>query len=192
MRELASGIHDPAVAHELDALITYAEAVTDPRSRNRLQASTKSALLWLSRDDINQALHDVRYADPGLRPLLLLGAARATIETHLATADKTAYAFHMLGDAVAAYNEEKSEDPSGDEEMSGWDEVVEIGDKVYYFPLRSIVDVRDLNMSATLSSLASRDPDRAETALRALRDEHIQAEALTFVMAMRLSAAFGH
>ena len=53
--------------------------------------------------------------------------------------------------------------------MNGWDEVVEIGDMVNYFPLRTIVDVRDLDMRTALSVLAARDPERVETALRELK-----------------------
>ena len=105
MRELASGINNPTVAQKLDALITYAEAVRDTSARDRLRPSTKSALFWLSRDDIDQAVRNAAYADPALRPLLLMTAARMTIESHLATPDKTAYALRLLADAVTAYNE---------------------------------------------------------------------------------------
>lgn len=203
MRELASGINDPTVAQKLDALITYAEAANDPSARERLHPSTKSALFWLSRDDIDQTVRNASYADLDLRPLLLMTAARVTIESHLATPDKTTYALHLLADAVTAYNEAFAarEDPKtplpgiedrGDhEEMNGWDEVVEIGDVVNYFPLRTIVDVRDLDMRTALSVLAARDTDRVEAALRELKDERVQAKALTHVMGLRLATAFG-
>jgi tetratricopeptide (TPR) repeat protein len=203
MRELASGINNPAVAQKLDNLITYAEAVSDPSARERLRPSTKSALFWLSRDDIDQTVRNVPYADPDLRPLLLMTAARVTLESHLATPDKTAYALHLLADAMTAYNEAFAaeqdpktplpgiEDRGDHEEMNGWDEVVEIGDVVNYFPLRTIVDVRDLDMRTALSVLAARDTDRVEAALRELKDERVQARALTYVMGLRLAAAFG-
>jgi hypothetical protein len=203
MRELASGINNPTVAQKLDALITYAEAANDPSARERVRPSTKSALFWLSRNDIDQAVRDARYADPELRPLLLMTAARVTIESHLATPDKVTYALHLLADAVTAYNEAFAargdaktrlpgiEDAPDHEEMNGWDEVVEIGDVVDYFPLRSIVDVRDLDMRTALSVLAARDTDRVEAVLRELRDERVQAKALTYVMGLRLATAFG-
>jgi hypothetical protein len=168
-----------------------------------VRPSTKSALFWLSRNDIDQAVRDARYADPELRPLLLMTAARVTIESHLATPDKVTYALHLLADAVTAYNEAFAargdaktrlpgiEDAPDHEEMNGWDEVVEIGDVVDYFPLRSIVDVRDLDMRTALSVLAARDTDRVEAVLRELRDERVQAKALTYVMGLRLATAFG-
>jgi hypothetical protein len=203
MRELASGINNPTVAQKLDALITYAEAANDPSARDRLRPSTKSALFWLSRDDIDQAVRNAPYADPDLRPLLLMTAARVTLESHLATPDKVTYALHLLGDAVTAYDDAFAaqkdaktrlpgiEDPPDHEEMNGWDEVVEIGDVVNYFPLRTIVDVRDLDMRSALSALAARDTDRVEAALRELKDERVQARALTYVMGLRLATAFG-
>jgi hypothetical protein len=203
MRELASGIDNPTVAQKVDALITYAEAANDSSARERLRPSTKSALFWLSRDDIDQAVRNATYADPDLRPLLLMTAARVTMESHLATPDKVTYALHLLSDAITAYNEAFAaerdpktplpgiEDRGDHEEMNGWDEVVEIGDMVNYFPLRTIVDVRDLDMRSALSVLAARDTDRVEAALRELKDERVQARALTYVMGLRLATAFG-
>ena len=83
------------------------------------------------------------------------------------------------------------EDRGDHEEMNGWDEVVEIGDVVNYFPLRTIVNVRDLDMRTALTVLAARDIDHVETALRELQDERVQAKALTYVMGLRLATAFG-
>ena len=78
---------------------------TTRRPENRLQPSTKSALFWLSRDDIDQAVHNASYADLDLRPLLLMTAARLPSKAISPHRTKPRMLYHLLAEAVAAYNE---------------------------------------------------------------------------------------
>jgi len=188
MRELAAGINDPALAQKLDALITYSETVANPEAAARLRPSTKSSLVWLSRNDVNQAVRDVQYAGVGLRPVLYLAAARAAIESPSSAADKAAYALRLLGSAVGAFNDgwaardEDSVSSAGGEEMAGWDEIVRTSNTACHFPLGRIIAVGGVDLKTSLTALAAREPDRVEVALRDLREEWVEAESLTHVM----------
>ncbi len=197
MRELAAGVNDSNVKLKLDALITFAEAAKDDRAANRLRPSTKSALFWLSRNDVARAVHDVPYADIDLRPLLLLAAADLTALQP--DKDRRTYAWHLLRSAVDAFNDASNADTAavdqGDlpssEEMSDWNEMVATGDADHPFPLRSIVSVPGLDMKTALPPLVALSADRVEETLADVRDEWLEAQLLIFVTGERLALAYG-
>ncbi len=197
MRDLASGINDSTVKMKLDALITFAEAAKDDRSATRLRPSTKSALYWLSRNDVARAVHDVPYADIDLRPFLLLAAADLTALQP--DNERRTYAWHLLRSAVDAFNDAWNADSAavdaGDlpssEEMSDWNEIVQTGDTDHPFPLRSIVSVSGLDLKSALPPLVAMSADRVEETLVDLEDEWLQAQSLIDVTGERLANAFG-
>jgi hypothetical protein len=190
MRELAAGITDTTIQAKLDALISFAEAAADPRSPSHVRASTKSALLALSRHDPTRAAMDARYADVKLRPYIVLGAARLA----------NSQAWSLLAQAIDAFNE--MDDPSRrkepprrpasapEEKMSSWDEMVETGVSAHRFPLRSMASVSCLDLKCALTTLGAADPDRADALLANMENERRQAEALTYLASARLARAF--
>jgi len=199
MRELAAGINDPALAAKLDKLIAFAEAVAPVHPTDHLSACTKSALLWLSRGDVGLAVRDTPYADAKLRPVLLLAAARANVNAKVDERDPT-YPWRLLADAVEAYNDVEfrdhdrlaaMEDDSWREVVTDdWYEVVNTQVDTWYFPLRALVSVTGLDLRTALPPLVGANIDRVQENLERIRDESIQAEALTYVASARLARAF--
>ena len=199
MRELAAGINDPALAAKMDNLISFAEAAAPVHPTDHLSACTKSALLWLSRGDVALAVRDARYADAKLRPVLLLAAARANVNAKVDERDP-AYPWRLLAETVEAYNDVEYrdhdrlaalEDDSSREVVSDdWYEVVNTEVDTWYFPLRTFISVTGLDLRTALPPLVGANIDRVEENLESIRDEAIQAEALTYVISARLAKAF--
>jgi len=199
MRELAAGINDTALAAKMDKLISFAEAVAPVHPTDHLSACTKSALLWLSRGDVGLAVRDTPYADAKLRPVVLLAAARANVNAKVDERDP-AYPWRLLAEAVDAYNdaEYSDHDRLAAEEDDSWREVVTddwyemVNTQVdtWYFPLRALVSVTGLDLRTALPPLVGANIDRVQENLERIRDESIQAEALTYVASARLAKAF--
>lgn len=199
MRELAAGINDAALAAKMDRLISFAEATAPVHPTDHLSACTKSALLWLSRGDVGLAVRDTPYADAELRPVVLLAAARANVNAKVDERDP-AYPWRLLAEAVEAYNDVEyrdhdrlaaMEDDSWREVVTDdWYEVVNTQVDTWYFPLRALVSVTGLDLRSALPPLVGANIDRVQENLERIRDESVQAEALTYVASARLARAF--
>ena len=199
MRELAAGVNDSALAAKMDKLISFAEATAPVHPTDHLSAGTKSALLWLSRGDVGLAVRDTPYADAKLRPVVLLAAARANVNAKVDERDPT-YPWRLLAEAVEAYNDVEyrdhdrlaaEDDDSWREVVSDdWYEVVNTQVDTWYFPLRALVSVTGLDLRTALPPLAGANIDRVQESLERIRDESIQAEALTYIASARLAKAF--
>ena len=199
MRELAAGINDPALAAKMDKLVSFAEATAPVHPTDHLSACTKTALLWLARGDVGLAVRDTPYADAKLRPVLLLAAARANVNAKVDEREPT-YPWKLLADAVEAFNDAEYrdhdriaalQDDSWQEVVTDdWYEMVNTQVDTWYFPLRALVTVTGLDLRTALPPLAGANIDRVQENLERIRDESVQADALTYVASARLASAF--
>lgn len=206
-REAAGKVEDEDIRSQLQQLVFFGEAAQELAAGQegtalglaaQLSPGVKRGLIYLglaasrsaSKDlegayqMLTAALLDAEQSDETLRPVLLLGIAKA-----MASVDGE-FAFTVLARAVRALNERgEAGDPvrGANDELT---EVVRAGSFERAFPLK-VPGTGRVELREVLPLFARADLDRLEAIVADLRDERLLGDASLFVAGARLRSTSG-